>query len=69
MKREMEMAEYGGHFSGSSDEDDDSRSRDDHDDHEHEELIRQMDKSEDLAEDLSFASSSHTADSSRLDQQ
>lgn len=60
MKREMEMAEYGGHYSGSSDEEE---SRDDHD-----ELIG-MDKSEDLAEDLSFASSSHTADSSRLDQQ
>lgn len=61
MKREIEMAEFGGHYSGAS-SDGDSGSRDDHD-----ELIG-MDKSEDLAEDLSFASSSHTADSSRLDQ-
>ncbi|XP_035713206.1 forkhead box protein P1 isoform X5 [Folsomia candida] len=63
MKREMELAEYGGHYSGGSSDDGESEGRDERDD----ELIG-MNKSEDLAEDLSFASSSHTADSSRLDQ-
>lgn len=60
MKREIEMAELGGNYSVSSDGD--SVSRDGHDD------FVGMEKGEDLAEDLSFASSSHTADSSRQDQ-
>jgi len=60
MKQEIEMAEIGGSYSGSSDGD--SGSRDEHDD-----LIG-TDKSEDLAEDLSFPSSSHTAECNRLDQ-
>ncbi|CAL8078311.1 unnamed protein product [Orchesella dallaii] len=60
MKREMDMGEMSGSYGVSSDGE--SIGRDDHDD-----LL--MDKHEDLAEDLSFTSSSHTtADSSRLDQ-
>jgi hypothetical protein len=55
------MSEIGGSYSGSSDGE--SGSRDERDD-----LIL-TDKSEDLAEDLSFPSSSHTtAECNRLDQ-
>jgi hypothetical protein len=61
MKQEIEMSEIGGSYSGSSDGE--SGSRDERDD-----LIL-TDKSEDLAEDLSFPSSSHTtAECNRLDQ-
>ena len=55
MKREVDMAESGGHFGASSDGE--SISRDDQDD------LISMEKHEDLAEDLSFSSSSQTVDS------
>jgi forkhead box protein P len=55
MKREVDLADAGGHFGASSDGE--SMGRDDQDD------LLNMDKNEDLAEDLSFSSSSHTVDS------
>jgi hypothetical protein len=61
MKREVDMSESGHYGGGSSDGD--SMGRDDPDDLLSIERHDSMDKHEDLAEDLSFSSSSHTVDS------